>query len=63
MLNRLFQKMRVDLSKAIERPRLAEPSVNPDIQKMMKKHYSSGIVSDIKRAVATVAIVLKERWK
>lgn len=57
------QKMRVDLSKAIESPRLTDPSVNPDIQKMMKKHYSAGIVSDIKRAVATVAIVLKERWK
>ncbi len=57
------EKMHVDLSKAIESPRLTEPSVNPDIQKIMKKHYSAGIVSDIKRTIATVAIVLKERWK
>lgn len=57
------QKMRVDLSKAIESPRLAEPSVNPEIQRIMKKHYSAGIVSDIKRTLATVVIVLKERWK
>lgn len=57
------QKMRVDLSKAVESPRLTEPYVNPDIQKIMKKHYSSGIVSDMKRMMVTVAIVLKERWK
>lgn len=57
------QKMRVDLSKAVESPRLTEPSVNPDIQKNMKKHYSGGIVSDMKRTIATVGIVLKERWK
>lgn len=57
------QKMRVDLSKAIERPRLPEPSVNQGIQKIMKKHYSVGIVSDMKRAIGTVVIVLKERWK
>ena len=57
------QKMRVDLSKAIESPRLTEPFVNNEIQKIMKKHYSAGIVSDIKRTVATAGIVLKERWK
>lgn len=57
------QKMRVDLSKAIESPRLTEPFVNNEIQKIMKKHYSAGIVSDIKRTIATVGIVLKERWK
>lgn len=57
------EKMRVDLSKVIESPRLTEPSVNPEIQRIMKKHYSAGIVSDIKRTIATVAIVLKERWK
>ena len=56
-------KMCVDLSKAIESPRLTEPMVNADIQKLMKKHYSAGIVSDIKRTIATAGIVLKERWK
>ena len=57
------QKMRVELSKAIENPRLAKPVVNPDIQRLMKKHYSAGIVSDVKRTIATAGIVLKERWK
>ena len=57
------QKMRVDLSKAIESPRLTEPCVNPNIQRLMKKHYSAGIVSDVKRTIATAGIVLKERWK
>ena len=56
-------KMRVDLSKAIENPNLTTPALNNDIQKIMKKHYSSGIKSDIKRKVATKLIVMKERLK
>lgn len=57
------KKMQVDLSKAIENPMLPEPMIYPAIQKAMKKHYSAGIVSDIKRTIATATIVLKERRK
>lgn len=56
-------KMRVDLSKAIENPVLCEPKINSEIQKLMKKHYSSGIVSDLKRWAATEVIVARERKK
>lgn len=56
-------KMRVNLSDAIENPRLIKPEVNDEIQKIMKKHYSGGVVSDIKRTVATSVIVMKERIK
>ena len=34
-----------------------------EIQKIMKKHYSGGIWSDLKRSGATAVIVLKERLK
>ena len=57
------EKMSVDLSKAIENPVLRKPYVNKEIQKVMKKHYSGGVVSDIKRSVATIGIVIKERLK
>lgn len=56
-------KMQVDLSKAIANPRLIKPVVNQEIQKIMKKHYSGGVISDIKRTVATTVIVAKERLK
>lgn len=56
-------KMKVDLSKAIENPQLKELSVNKEIQKIMKKHYSAGFTSDIKRALATKLIIAKERIK
>lgn len=56
-------KMRVDLSKAIENPVLCEPKINSEIQKLMKKHYSSGIASDLKRWAATKVIVARERKK
>lgn len=56
-------KMKVDLSKAIENPRLKDVEVNEEVQKVMKRHYSSGLKSDIKRAVATSMIVAKERLK
>ncbi len=57
------EKMRVDLSKAIAEPRLENVTVNKDIQKTFKKHYSGGVVSDIKRFMATKAIVFKEKRK
>ena len=57
------EKMKVDLSKAIENPKFIKPYVDRDIQKLMKKHYSGGVVSDIKRNVATFGIVVKERLK
>lgn len=62
------EKMMVDMSKAIESPTLILPEMNEEIQKIMKKHYSGGVVSDIKRAVGTAAIICKENiagglWK
>ncbi len=57
------EKMRVDLSKAIENPVLTDVSVDSRIQKTMKKHYSFGMVSEIKKFIATVLIVIKERLK
>lgn len=57
------ETMRVDLSKAIVKPQLPHLEYQPGIQKVMKKHYSAGMVSDIKRFAATTMIVLKERMK
>lgn len=57
------QTMRVDLSKSIPEPRMAKLEYVPEIQKVMKKHYSGGFLSDLKRFLATCAIVLKERMK
>lgn len=57
------EKMRVDLSKSIENPVLTDVEIDGRIQKIMKKHYSYGFVSDIKKSVATVFIVIKERLK
>lgn len=57
------EKMRVDLSKAIAEPKFENVSVNKEIQKTFRKHYSGGIVSDIKRFMATKAIVFKEKRK
>lgn len=56
-------KMQVDLTKAIENPKLIKPIINQEIQKTMKRHYSGGVFSDIKRAVGTSVIVMKERIK
>ncbi|MBE5921842.1 MAG: sugar transferase [Lachnospiraceae bacterium] len=56
-------KMRVDLSKAIENPQLNAAKVYHEVQKIMKKHYSSGVWSECKRFIATVFILLKERVK
>lgn len=57
------EKMRVDLSKAIENPVLTDIEIDKRIQKLMKKHYSYGFVSEIKKFIATVLIVIKERLR
>ncbi len=57
------QKMRVDLSKAIENPVLTDVDIDSRIQKIMKRHYSYGFVSEMKKFIATVLIVIKERLR
>ena len=57
------EKMRVDLSKAIENPILTDVEIDSRIQKIMKKHYSYGFVSDTKKFIATLLIVIKERLR
>lgn len=57
------EKMRVDLSKAIENPVLTDVDIDSRIQKIMKNHYSYGFVSEVKKFVATVLIVIKERLR
>lgn len=53
------EKMTVDLKKAIKKPVIEDVQINADIQKAMKKHYSFGVISDIKKIAATSVIVLK----
>ncbi len=57
------EKMRVDLSKAIENPTLTDVEIDNRIQKIMKKHYSYGFVSELKKFIATALIVIKERLR
>ena len=57
------EKMRVDLSKAIAQPTIENVELNPTIQKTLKKHYSYGMLSELKRFAATVFIVFKESLK
>ena len=57
------EKMRVDLSKSIESPTLCEVEIDNRIQKIMKKHYSYGFVSEMKKFIATALIVIKERLR
>ncbi len=57
------EKMRVDLSKAIENPVLTDIEIDKRIQKIMKKHYSYGFVSEMKKFIATALIVIKERMR
>lgn len=57
------EKMSVDLSKAIENPVLTDVDIDSRIQKIMKKHYSYGFVSEVKKFIATVLIVIKERLR
>ncbi len=56
-------KMAVDLNKAIADPVFTDLSINKKIQKLFKKHYSYGVSSNIKKFLATVFIVIKERLK
>lgn len=57
------EKMRVDLSKAIENPAFTDVEIDSRIQKIMKNHYSYGIISEAKKFIATVLIVIKERLR
>ncbi len=57
------EQMRVDLSKAIESPALCDVEIDGRIQKIMKKHYSYGFVSELKKLIATALIVIKERLR
>ncbi len=57
------EKMRVDLSKAIESPVFTDVEIDSRIQKIMKKHYSYGFISETKKFIATVLIVIKERLR
>lgn len=57
------EKMKVDLSKAIAHPEIEAVSLNSQIQKTLKKHYSYGLVSELKRFAATALIVAKENIK
>lgn len=55
--------MNVDLSKAIPNPKIENVPFDIDIQKSLKKHYSGGRISDIKRTFAVKYIVHKEKQK
>lgn len=57
------EKMHVDLSKAIENPSLTDVEIDKRIQKILKKHYSYGFVSEAKKFIATILIVIKERLR
>lgn len=57
------EKMHVDLSKAIPNPVLTDIEIDDRIQKIMKKHYSYGFVSETKKFIATLLIVIKERLR
>lgn len=55
------EKMKVDLSKAIASPKTEFIAPDKRIEKAMKKHYSGGFMSDIKRALAAEYICHKEK--
>ena len=57
------EKMKVDLSRAIENPKIEALALNHKIQKALKKHYSYGLLSEAKRFAATAFIVAKENIK
>lgn len=57
------ETMNVDLSKAIPSPAVEFAEPDKRIIAAMKKHYSGGTVSDIKRAAATAAIIIKGKLK
>jgi hypothetical protein len=57
------EKMYVDLTKSIADPVIEDVKPDNRIQKIMKKHYSYGFVSDMKKLLFTILIVIKERLK
>ncbi len=57
------ESMAVDLSKVITDPEIRFIAPDPQVEKQLKKHYSGGTVSDLKRFAAAKAIVFKESLK
>lgn len=57
------EKMHVDLSMTINDPVLVSARIDDRIQRIMRRFYSDGLLSDCKRAFATCAILAKERIK
>lgn len=57
------ESMKVDLNKAIAEPEIKTVTLNKEIQKIFKKHYSGGFISDCKRTFGTALIVIKENLK
>ncbi len=55
------ESIQVDISKAIPSPSLELPEYNQEIQKTLKRFYSGGSLSSVKRALATQLIVLAKR--
>ena len=53
----------VDLTKAIAEPKIEFIPPDERIQKAMKKFYSGGLISDVKRKIATKAIIFREKRK
>ncbi len=57
------EKMNVDLTCAIQNPQFTSVVLDEKLDKCMKKHYSGGLISNIKRFLFTSFVVLKERVK
>ena len=55
--------MAVDLSKAIENPKIEFVPQDTALIRRFKKHYSGGFESDVKRAVASSLIVARENLR
>ena len=53
--------MSVDLTKAIANPVIEPVKLDNRIQKAMKKHYSGGFISDVKRTAGTALIILEHK--
>ncbi len=57
------EKMRVDLECAIPTPEFSPVHLDDGIQKAMKRYYSDGFISNVKRFLYTAFVVCKERIK
>lgn len=55
--------MRVDIAQAKPTVKCEPLILDPKLQKAMKRHYSGGLMSDIKRAAATAGILISARLK